>query len=74
MTPETDTFIRIVREKIREDMNNYADDVATGACQDFAAYKELCGVIRGLALAERHILDIVKAANKANGDNDADLN
>lgn len=74
MTPETDAFIRVLREKIRTDMNNYADDVATGACQDFPAYKELCGVIRGLALAERHILDIVKAANKANGDIDEDAN
>ena len=74
MIPETDAFIRVLREKIRTDMNNYADDVATGACQDFPAYKELCGVIRGLALAERHILDIVKAANKANGDIDEDAN
>jgi hypothetical protein len=56
-------------------MNNYADDVATGACQDFHSYKELCGVIRGLALAERHMLDLIKTANKANGDlDDADLN
>ena len=74
MIPETDTFIRVLREKIRTDMNNYADDVATGACQDFPAYKELCGVIRGLAVAERHILDIVHAARKANGDMDDDLN
>jgi hypothetical protein len=74
MIPETDAFIRVLREKIRTDMNNYADDVATGACQDFSAYKELCGVIRGLAIAERHILDIVQAANKANGDIDEDAN
>jgi hypothetical protein len=75
MTPETDAFIRILRENIRKDMNNYADDVATGACQDFHSYKELCGVIRGLALAERHILDLIKTANKANGDlDDVDLN
>ena len=74
MIPETDAFIRVLREKIRTDMNNYADDVATGTCQDFPAYKELCGVIRGLAVAERHILDIVHAANKANGDIDEDVN
>jgi hypothetical protein len=39
-------------------MNEYADNVATGSCQDFAEYKRLCGVIEGLALAEREILDI----------------
>lgn len=43
---------------IRKEMNNYADDVATGVCADFAAYKELCGVIRGLALAERLLIDL----------------
>lgn len=74
MTLETDAFIRVLREKIRTDMNNYADDVATGACQDFPAYKELCGVIRGMAIAERHILDILQAARKASGDTDVDLN
>lgn len=53
-------FIEVLRSKIREDMNNYADDVATGQCGDHAQYKELCGVIRGLALAERHLLDLAK--------------
>jgi hypothetical protein len=34
--------------------------VATGACQDFSAYKQLCGLIQGLALAERHMLDLAR--------------
>lgn len=29
-------FASVLREKIRKDMNNYADDVATGVCGDFA--------------------------------------
>ena len=62
MSPEIDSFVRVLREKIREDMNNYADDVATGACQDFSAYKQLCGLIQGLALAERHMLDLARKA------------
>ena len=45
-------------------MNNYADDVATGTCADFGAYKELCGVIRGLATAERHLLDLAEKLEK----------
>ena len=55
-------FASVLREKIRIEMNNYADDVATGACQDFAAYQKLCGVIQGLALAERHLLDLAEKA------------
>lgn len=52
--------VRLFNEYLRREMNNYADDVATGQCADFSAYKELCGVIRGLALAERLLLDLAK--------------
>jgi len=51
-------FMEAFRKKLREDMNNYADDLAGGACSDYAGYRELCGVIRGLAIAERHLLDL----------------
>lgn len=51
-------FSEALQGLIRKEMNNYADDVATGVCADFAAYKELCGVIRGLALAERLLIDL----------------
>jgi hypothetical protein len=59
-------FARVLREQIRIDMNNYADDVATGVCQDFAQYQKLCGMIQGLALAERYIIDLAEKAEKAN--------
>ena len=61
-------FASVLREKIRKDMNNYADDVATGVCGDFASYQKLCGVIQGLALAERHIIDLVEAIRKGEED------
>lgn len=53
-------FVDVLRKQIRDDMNNYADDVAGGACVDYAAYQKLCGVIQGLAIAERHLLDLAK--------------
>jgi hypothetical protein len=59
-------FARVLREKIRTDMNNYADDLAGGACQDFAQYQKLCGMIQGLATAERYLLDLVEKVEKAN--------
>ena len=59
-------FVAVLREQIRTDMNNYADDVATGQCSDFAAYKELCGVVRGLAIAERYLLDLAKKVEEYN--------
>jgi hypothetical protein len=47
-------------------MNNFTDDMANGQCQDHASYKELCGVIRGLAYAERHLLDLAENLERAN--------
>ena len=52
--------LETLRDKLRADMNNYTDDLANGQCTDFATYKELCGVIRGLAFAERHLLDLAE--------------
>lgn len=49
-----------LRKKIRDDMNNYADDLANGVCKSFDEYQKLCGVIRGLALAEEHLLALLQ--------------
>ncbi len=58
-------FARVLREKLRTDMNNYTDDMAGGACQSFEQYQKLCGVIQGLALAERHLLDLAEKLEKS---------
>ena len=59
------SFVEVLRDMIRKDMNNYADDVAGGACADFSQYQKLCGVIQGLALAERHLLDLAERLEKS---------
>jgi len=48
----------VLRKKLRERMNALADDVSTGRCTDFGMYQKLCGVIEGLAYAERDLLDL----------------
>jgi hypothetical protein len=53
-------FARVLREQIRIDMNNYADDMAGGACKSFEDYQKLCGVIQGLATAESYLLALLK--------------
>ena len=55
-----DQFARVLRDKLRHDMNNYADDLAGGSCRSFEEYQKLCGLISGLALAERYLLDLQK--------------
>ena len=58
-------FARVLRDKLRTDMNNYADDVSTGSCRNFEEYQKLCGVIQGLAIAERHLLDLAEKVEKS---------
>lgn len=53
-------FAKVLREQIRKDMNNYADDMAGGACRSFDEYQKLCGVIQGLATAESYLLTLLK--------------
>jgi hypothetical protein len=59
-------FARVLREQIRTDMNNYTDDLANGVCQSYDQYQKLCGIIQGLALAERYLIDLVSNVEKAN--------
>ena len=57
-------FARVLREKLRTDMNNYADDMAGGSCRSFEEYQKLCGLISGLAIAERYLLDLLKESEE----------
>jgi hypothetical protein len=61
---ETD-FASVLRANIRKDMNNYADDLANGVCKTFDEYQKLCGVIRGLAIAEEHLLAALEKVRKS---------
>jgi hypothetical protein len=58
-------FARVLREKIRNDMNNYADDLAGGGCRSFEEYQKLCGVIHGLATAEAHLLALLEKVEQS---------
>ena len=58
-------FARVLREQIRTDMNNYADDLAGGACRSFDEYQKLCGLIQGLAVAERYVIDLAKKVEQS---------
>jgi len=46
-----------LRDKFRRDMNEYTDDLANGVA-NWDAYQRLVGRIEGLAIAERHLLDL----------------
>lgn len=50
--------LEMIRKKIREDLNDLADSMATGGAADYATYRHMVGKVEGLAQAERHILDL----------------
>ena len=58
-------FAGVLRDQIRKDMNNYCDDLANGVCKSFDEYQKLCGVIRGLALAEEHLIALLEKVENA---------
>ena len=51
-------LIEALRKKFRDRMNDIADAVSTGTCRNYEEYQRLCGVIEGLAHAERDLLDL----------------
>jgi|TARA_R100001244_G_scaffold122694_1_gene92329 hypothetical protein len=57
-------LFEVYQKKLRERMNEMADVVATGSAQSFDEYRKMCGIIEGLALAERELLDLVEALSK----------
>ena len=50
----------MAKSRLRDLMNDRADNIATGSCTSFDEYKHQSGVIEGLALAERELLDIIQ--------------
>lgn len=59
-----ENLFEVYQKKLRERMNEVADMVATGSAQSFEEYRKMVGIIEGLALAERELLDLVEAMKK----------
>ena len=57
---ESDILTRL-QKKLREAMNDTADHISADGCKTLEEYKKCCGIIEGLALAERELLDMVEA-------------
>jgi len=55
-----DGILVAVRKKISKTMDEISDNIARGGCASFEEYKRMTGVIQGLALAERELLDLLE--------------
>lgn len=52
--------IELLLKRNEEERNALIEVVVSGNASDFANYKHICGVIRGLNLADEHIRDLAK--------------
>ena len=59
---------QVLNEKIDDQISMLTDAIINSACNDFSAYKESCGVIRGLNIARREINDLLRELSEDNND------
>lgn len=60
MSAETHSLIRFIAKKIDELRKEQSGYIAGGGAKDFAEYRHVCGVIRGLTHAETILQDLVQ--------------
>ena len=60
-----DNTLVYLRVQLRRMMNETSDHLSAGACKDFAEYARCCGVVEGVALAERELLDLEERLERA---------
>jgi len=53
-----------LQKKIRVMMNDTSDHISADGCVSYEEYKKCCGIIEGLALAERELLDVIEKSEQ----------
>ena len=54
----SDDVLSLLKKKLRDQMNEIADSVSLGSAKNMEDYRKMCGIIEGLAWAEREVIDI----------------
>ena len=57
--------LELLREQLRKMMKDLSDHMSTGGCKEYSEYTRCCGMIEGLATAERELLDLKKKLEEA---------
>ena len=52
----SDDVHSLLKKRLRDQMNELADHLAVGSAKDIEEYRKVCGIIEGLAWAEREIM------------------
>jgi len=59
-------FVAEQQRRLQERIQQQSEAIVDGAFADYAKYREACGVIRGLRMAERELAELVEAVRKHN--------
>jgi len=62
------TVFDVLRSKIEADMSSATEFLGNGGAKDFAQYKEITGMLRGLTSCLNHVNDLSR--NYLDNDND----
>ena len=62
------TVFDVLRDRFSEQKRSSEEFLNSGGCKDFAEYREVCGVIRGLDTALREINDLSRNYMEDNDD------
>jgi hypothetical protein len=54
----SDDPFSLLRKKLRQQMNEIADLLSLGSAKNMEEYRKMCGIIEGLAWAEREVIDL----------------
>lgn len=61
-------ILELLNKKLEEQVKSFSEALVSGRSEDYASYRELCGVIRGLQTAQREIGDLVRKLKDDNDD------
>ena len=53
----SDDAFSLLKKKLRQQMNEIADLLSLGSAKNMEEYRKMCGIIEGLAWAEREVID-----------------
>ena len=68
MTKAKDETLEHLRGKIREHMNGHTDHMIDPGCETFEDYRYCKGIVDGLALSERELLDMDDMLHRSDDD------
>jgi len=55
--------IQLLLSKNAEERNSKVEFLMAGSAKDYAQYQHICGVIRGLNIADAYLTDLAKRMN-----------